>query len=75
MSLAEDDDSYTSLKSLMVINLIRSCVSCRIKAMFENVQVEQMVEEEADYIPTEEEKEDTMQRMPTVSVKLALHPN
>jgi hypothetical protein len=43
--------------------------------MFENVQVEQMVEEEADYIPTDEEKEDTMQRMPTVSVKLALHPN
>jgi hypothetical protein len=75
MALAEDDDSFTSLKSLMVINLLRSCVSCRIKAMFENVQVEQNVEEEADYIPTEEEKEDTMQRMPTVSVKLALRPN
>jgi hypothetical protein len=75
MALAEEDDSFTSLKSLMVINLLRSCVSCRIKAMFENVQVEQNVEEEADYIPTEEEKEDTMQRMPTVSVKLALRPN
>ena len=48
MALAEDDDSFTSLKSLMVINLLRSCVSCRIKAMFENVQVEQNVEEEAD---------------------------
>jgi hypothetical protein len=75
MALAEDDDSFTSLKSLMVINLLRSCVSCRIKAMFENIQVEQNVEEEADYIPNEEEKEDTMQRMPTVSVKLALRPN
>ena len=38
MALAEGNDSYSKLKELMIINLLRSCVSCRIHSMFENIE-------------------------------------
>jgi hypothetical protein len=37
IALAEGDDRYSKLKELMIINLLRSCVSCRIHSMFENI--------------------------------------
>ena len=48
--------------------------------MFENIEnhpEDQILQEEADVVnvPTEESPDDVMQRMPAVSVKLALHPN